>query len=62
MSSRAPDSADCFNSLKLENDQIPSEAKLYKEGCANALKRVLDENVIYLLAAGTTLMLMGKTV
>merc|ERR1719208_775271 len=55
---RAPETADCFNNLKLDNNQIPSEARLYKAGCGAALTAVISQHLVYLLGAGAALLVM----
>ena len=58
---RAPDTPDCFNNLKLDNNQIPSEARLYKEGCSLALTTVVTQHLVYILGAGAAVLFMGET-
>jgi len=55
---RAPDTPDCFNNLKLDNNQIPSEARLYKEGCSLALTTVVTQHLVYILGAGAAVLFM----
>ena len=58
---RAPETSDCFNNLKLDNNQIPSEARLYKAGCGAALTAVISQHLVYLLGAGAALLVMGRS-
>ena len=60
MSPRAPDTTDCFNNLKLDINQIPSEARLYKGGCVLAITNVIEAHVIYILGAGAAVLFMGR--
>ena len=59
-SCRAPETPDCSNNLNLENNQNPSEQRLWKEGCVQALTKVVSDHVIYILGAGAAVLFMGK--
>ena len=59
-SCRAPETPDCSNNLNLENNQNPSDQRLWKEGCVQALTKVVGDHVIYILGAGAAVLFMGK--
>ena len=59
-SCRAPETPDCSNNLQLQNDQNPSDQRLWKEGCVEALTKVISDHVIYILGAGAAVLFMGK--
>jgi len=55
---RAPETPDCSNNLQLQNDQNPSDQRLWKEGCVEALTKVISDHVIYILGAGAAVLFM----